>query len=132
MKRTCTWLFLVAGILGCGESRTVPVEGKIVWEDGSPAELLGYEVEAGLPESRISSRGDVQAGGTFRLGTFAPGDGAEPGQLQVAIRPIPITEIDPAPTVSIPARYHSATTSGLTIDAKRGQQNLVTLTIQRR
>ena len=27
---------LLLGLAGCGSSKTYPVEGKLVWEDGSP------------------------------------------------------------------------------------------------
>src|SRR5947209_5023568 len=72
---------VVAGLVccaGCG-SNTYPVEGKVVWADGSPiTELAGgmvqFESEKLTPN--VSARGTIQPDGTFRIGTHNPDDGA--------------------------------------------------------
>src|SRR5262245_15950666 len=115
---------------GCGQSPTVPVEGQLVWPDGSPArELAGYTVEATIEGGKVTARGDIDPEGHFRLGTFKIGDGAEPGILRVCVFPPPPIEGQPPPPVKLPARYSQPENSGLVITAERGKRNDVTLTI---
>ena len=74
---------LLAG--GCGPGMH-PVEGKVVWQDGSPAtELAGGNVIFDQPEKRISARGFIETDGTFRLSTNRPNDGAVAGEHKVSI-----------------------------------------------
>ncbi len=128
-------MIALAGLLaaiGCGDSRVVTVEGRLVWPDGSPArELAGYTVEAAVEGSKVTARGDIDKEGRFRLGTFKIGDGAEPGVLRVCVFPPPPLEGQPPPPVKLPARYAQPENSGLTITAERGKRNEVTLTIAR-
>jgi hypothetical protein len=70
---------------GCG-SGIYPVEGQIVWQDGSPAkELARGFVIFDLPEKQTSARGTIQADGSFRLTTKKPDDGALPGDYKVLV-----------------------------------------------
>src|SRR5438477_10167409 len=79
-------LLLLPLVSGCGRSGPYPVEGKVVWEDGSPAkELAMAQVVFDLPEMQISSRGSIQPDGTFRLTTYKPNDGAMPGEYKVMV-----------------------------------------------
>lgn len=125
---------LAVAAAGCGQSRTVPVEGQVVWaDDGSPArELAGYEVTATVPGSASSSRGEVDQEGKFRMSTFEVGDGVEPGEHQVSLAPAPRTEIDPPLKATLPAKYARPGTSGLTFTAERGKPNAVTLSVARK
>src|SRR5262249_22301487 len=78
-------LALVACLAGCG-SGIYPVEGEVVWKDGSPAkELQNSRVIFDLPEKQTRADGIIQADGTFRLTTNKPGDGALPGEYKVLI-----------------------------------------------
>jgi len=135
MLHTLSRIATLAGLLaavGCGSSPTVPVEGRLVWPDGSPArELEGYTVEATSEGSKTTARGEIDKEGQFRLGTFKIGDGAEPGTLRVCVFPRPPSEIEPPPPVQLPARYAQPESSGLVITAERGKRNVVTLTIAR-
>src|SRR5262245_18447007 len=88
MKR---WSWVIVAVLfavclcGCG-SGVYPVEGKVVWKDGLPAkELEGSQVVFDLLERQTSTRGIVQADGTFRLTTNKPNDGALAGEHKVAV-----------------------------------------------
>jgi hypothetical protein len=126
------WAAALAAV-GCGSSRTVPVRGQVVWDDGTPAgDLVGYTVEATVPGSAVSARGDIVADGRFSLSTFVEGDGAEPGAHQVSVAPIPRGETDPPPKTKLPARYADARKSGLTLTVERGKSNDVTLTVSRK
>ena len=76
---------LLLATAGCGGG-TYPVEGKLVWQDGSPAtELAGSQVLFEQVESNTSARGTVNGDATFRLTTHQPDDGAVPGRHQVIV-----------------------------------------------
>lgn len=74
------------GLIGCGGRSLYPVEGKVVWENGTEArELDGGLVVCESVDGAVGSRGDIQKDGSFRLGTFKPGDGARLGKHRVAV-----------------------------------------------
>lgn len=125
--------FSLLAMFGCGQSPTVPVSGQVVWEDGKPAtDLVGCNLEATLQGSKTTARGDVDAEGRFKLSTFANGDGAEPGTLEVAIFPPDRKDPDaPPPKALFPNRYQNAKTSGLTITVERGKNNVVTINLKK-
>lgn len=107
----------VAGV-GCGPRlpAVVPAEG-IVLLNGKP--LPGGFVRLVPTASRVAT-GAIGPDGRFTLGTFAAADGCVLGThgvevigpLQAGGEPASAT---PAPTVTVPARYRAAETSGLTI-----------------
>lgn len=133
MTLALTSLTIAVAAAGCGQSRTVPVRGQVIWDDGTPAgDLVGYTVESTVPGSTVSARGDVGADGHFTMSTFVQGDGAEPGTHKVSIAPIPRGETDPPPKVRLPARYADAQKSGLTFTVERGKTNDVKLTVSRK
>lgn len=111
-------LVLSLSATGCGPSRpvVVPVAG-IVTLDGKP--LAGGFVRV-VPAASRPATGVIGPDGRFTLGTFAAADGCVPGThgLEV-IGPLPAggeaAAAVPAPTVTVPARYRDAQTSGLTI-----------------
>lgn len=103
---------------GCGPRRpaVVPAAG-IVTLDGKP--LPGGFVRLVPAESRAAT-GRIGPDGRFALGTFAEADGCVPGTHGVeVIGPLPaggeMASTTPRPTVTVPARYRAAETSGLTI-----------------
>jgi hypothetical protein len=81
-----SWPGLLAGTLtaalGCGQGKTVKVEG-VVTLDGKPlpAATVTY-VPVG--DGRAAS-GRTDQDGTFRLTTFRPDDGAVPGEYKVTV-----------------------------------------------
>ena len=126
--------FLTVFLGGCG-SGTYPVEGTVVWEDGSPAkELEGSQVVFDLPEKQTSARGIIRADGTFRLSTNQPDDGALPGYHQVLIIETRKSQGGPDSTIIAPGamnvRFSDPRTSGLTATVKPGT-NKITLTVER-
>lgn len=125
--------FILLGLVlmvGCGDSRVVPVQGQFVWPDGTPADLETYVVEASVEGSKVTARASVDKEGKFTLTTFKPNDGAEPGTHQVIVVAAPRAEFEPPPRVKLPARYARPATSGLTLQVERGKPNVFTLTVQ--
>jgi hypothetical protein len=75
-----------AGFLcGCG-SGIYPVEGQVVWNDGTPAtELKNGLVIFDLPEKKTGARGTIQPDATFKLTTNTTNDGAYAGEYTVLV-----------------------------------------------
>jgi hypothetical protein len=128
-------IFLGAFLTGCGGGGPYPVEGKVVWKDGSPAkELEGSQVVFDLPEKQTSARGIILADGTFRLTTNNPNDGALAGEYKVLILETRKQQGGPdssniAPGV-IDSRFYDPRTSDLKATVKPGT-NQITLTVER-
>lgn len=142
MKKThfLHWRWVVAVfaavlVSGCGGGGPYPVEGQVVWKDGSPAtELAGSQVVFDIPEKQTSARGVVQPDGSFGVSTTKPDDGALEGQHKVAIIETRKQQGGPdssniAPGVIDP-RFYDLKTSGLTATIKPGT-NKVSLTVER-
>jgi hypothetical protein len=123
-------LLLLVAVAGCGGSKLYPVEGKIVYPDGQAAvELAGASVEFDPVEGKEGARGQVQADGSFRMGTFQPADGVVPGSYRVCIQP-PLPDLDrPVPSL-LPRRYGDFQTSGLQVTIKP-EKNPLTLIVER-
>src|SRR5689334_2800937 len=81
-----TAALLLALVAGCAANGPQPVDGLVVWDDGSPAtELATAQVVFDLPAKQTSARGSVRADGSFRLTTFKAEDGALPGDYKVMV-----------------------------------------------
>lgn len=130
-------LLFIAALSGCGSSGPYPVEGKVVWRDGTPArELAGSHVIFDLPEKQTSARGIIQADGSFRLTTQKENDGALPGKYKVLIVEAnrkargggaDPTEMEPT---KMDSRYSDPSSSDLEAEVTRGS-NKITLTVDR-
>ncbi len=121
-------------LAGCG-GNIHPVEGEVVWKDGSPArELEGSHVVFDLPEKQTSARGIIQADGTFRLTTTKPNDGALAGDHKVFIIETRKQLGGPDSTAIAPGvmdvRFFDPKTSGLEVSVKPGN-NKFTLKVER-
>ena len=118
---------------GCG-SGLAPIEGKLVWKDGTPAkELAGSQVVFEQAEKKTSSYGVIQADGSFRMTTVTPDDGVPAGTHIVAIlehRP----NANAAGTQLVPAKldlkYADLNSSGLECNVNPGTKE-VTFTLER-
>jgi hypothetical protein len=126
---------LAAFLVGCGGDGPYPVEGKVVWADGTPAtELEGALVVFDLPEKQTNAKGNVRADGTFRLTTKADGDGALAGEYKVVIVESRPPLGGPDATMMAPGhmdvKYSDPSTSDLTATVKPGT-NVVTLKVER-
>jgi hypothetical protein len=129
-----TALLVAALAGGCG-SGIHPVEGRVVWKDGTPAkELEGALVVFDLPEKQTNANGSVQADGTFRLTTKKADDGALAGEYKVLIIERRKAGGGPDPTEMAPGhmdvRYSDPSTSDLRATVKPGT-NVITLTVER-
>ena len=129
-------LLLAAALSGCGGAGPHPVEGTVVWEDGSPAkELVNALVIFDLPEKQTSARGNVQADGSFRLTTNKKDDGALAGEYKVLIvevgrRPMGGPDGTQLAPVAMDPRYSDPSTTTLTATVKPGT-NPIKLTVAR-
>src|SRR5258708_3953869 len=82
--RTLIFIAMFGSITGCGGMGQV--DGKLVWEDGSPArELEGSDVIFESAAKQLNARGGGEANGGFQLRPEKPGDGAPIGDYQIAI-----------------------------------------------
>jgi hypothetical protein len=139
MRRTWyqpTTILLSAILVSGCSSGIYPVEGQVVWKDGSPAkELAGSQVVFELEEANTSARGTVQADGSFRLTTNKPDDGALPGEhkvivMEVGLKPLGGPDASAIAPGVMDSRFSDLSTSDLTAEVKPGT-NRVTLTVER-
>ncbi len=117
-------------LTGCG-SKTYPVDGQVVFEDGAPArELAGYYIMFQAEDGKTGATGLIKPDGSFSVGTFNEGDGALRGKQRVAIAP-PAPEVHkPRLPLSIPARYGDFNTSELEVEIKP-QSNQLKIQVER-
>jgi hypothetical protein len=117
---------MLANFAGCGAGgppTTTPVSGVVTF-DGQP--LTGGTItfismaESGKGVVSRPAVGVLGAEGKYTLSTFAPGDGAIPGDYQVVVvsdegvpSPEEFAEKNAKVKSAIPAGYNSPTTSGL-------------------
>jgi hypothetical protein len=125
----------VLAVTGCGPSYA-PVEGKVVWEDDTPAtELAGGVVQLEPPENGIGGRGTIGPDGSFKLGTEREGDGVIPGEYRAGVaenRPV-LRETDDGAVLAPPKmdpKFGDWQASGLKVVVTRGS-NTVTLKVSR-
>lgn len=131
MIRFCTVFIPLVFIIGCGSSKTYPINGTVVFTGETiPAkELAGHNVtiEPEAPNGegkKHSGSGLIGADGKFKISTFELNDGAVPGKHKVAITP-PVQSGDgPAAKPLIPSRYGDLGTSGLIITVEAGKPDV--------
>lgn len=120
--RRYSFLVLVMGVGGCNSNPpTAPVEGKVLF-DGEPLQFgrVMFQNTAGGPPAI----GEISSDGTFKMSTFADGDGATLGDHRVRITcytmqdPSKASESGPMGdslgALLIPKKYTSLGASGLT------------------
>jgi hypothetical protein len=117
---------------GCGRGVSlVPVAGRVTL-DGSPLETGAVMIQ---PKAGPAAQAKIAADGTFRLGTFKPGDGAIPGAATVRVTcrkelTQPGVETAYGPSM-IPEKYTQFDTSGITVDITDGMPPLEVLLLSR-
>jgi hypothetical protein len=112
---------MIGAIAGCSESierpKTLPVRGKVTYKGQPvPKGTVTFQPDQGQP-----AVGELQDDGSYRLTTFAPGDGALPGHHRVFIiantaDPTKMPGSSPGwtpPKDLVPKKYNTAETSGL-------------------
>jgi hypothetical protein len=111
------------------------VEGQVVWKDGTPAKnLAGSLVFFELPEKKTSSRGSIQADGSFQLTTTKANDGAPAGEhtvliIEVGRKSLGGPDSSAIAPGKIDTRYATPATSDLRATVKPGT-NKITLTVE--
>jgi hypothetical protein len=133
------WTALAAAglLMGCvGGAGPYPVDGTVVWEDGSPAKELHLgSVVFDLPEKRISARGMIQPDGTFRLTTNKADDGALVGKHKVMViegarRSLPGGDGTQLAPGHMDSMYSDPATTDLTATVEP-RKNVIKLTVKR-
>jgi hypothetical protein len=126
---------LLSLFAGCSSGGVYPVQGQLVWKNGSPAiELVGTLVFFEQPDKQLSARGQVAADGSFRLTTNKENDGAAAGEHIVLLVEIGRKHLGgPDSTLLAPgkidSRYSTHSTSDLKATVKPGT-NKITLTVE--
>jgi hypothetical protein len=108
-------LLTLAGAFGCGGRKLYPVQGRVLFPDGTPLTGGWVVFEPVEPAADVSVRGRIQTDGSFRLGTFRDDDGALVGRYRaLVVPPLPpkLDERHPPPP-PIHARFRSFDTSAL-------------------
>jgi hypothetical protein len=110
-------------LTGC-ESRfpkTVPVSGKVTWQGRPlPDGMVAFiPTTTGEGHPTRSAGGEIGAEGTYRLSSYRPNDGAQPGEYRVTVTSYSSRsrrgDVDVKQTISrIPERYGKPSESGLT------------------
>lgn len=121
-------VILIAACLlatACGRRITlVPAEGRVTL-DGKPIDCGGIMVQ---PRSGPAAQARIESDGTFRLGTFEPGDGAIPGPATVRVicrKEVSRPDAEQAYGPSlIPEKYSQFETSGITVEIEAGMKPL--------
>ncbi len=131
-----SWRLWLGGLIllaGCRPSSSnpdvVPVTGTVTYR-GQPV----AEANVVFQSSQQGSFGVTDLQGRFRLQTFAPNDGAMPGDYVVLISKVKITPPEfeeddpryvppPPPKYLVPQKYSDPRTSGLKASVVRGEAN---------
>lgn len=117
---------VVAGVLGCTKSDTVPVTGTVTFK-GQPADQTHVIFN---PTTGRVAEGVTDSTGKFSLSTIKPNDGALPGEYMVTLGewypPDKPPKMPPAGQ-GLPTRfarkYTDPATSPLKVTVERGKKN---------
>jgi hypothetical protein len=118
-------LAFLAGVAGCGSGR-YPVNGRVVYEDGSPLTEGMVVGETTGGEARVMAQGSVRSDGTFSWGTQRPGDGALPGKYRVVVLPRAVGELEASQgkVPDVDPKFSKPETSGIDFEVKAGRNEL--------
>lgn len=129
----CT-LIPCAMLLGCnsGRLKTYPVEGKVVFANGTPVKVGTVETKS--VQHGVQATGSIGLDGSFTLSTYQPNDGAVAGEHRcVVVQFIQLEEIPnyrPS-TMGVVHRKHSTySTSELSFTIQSNGPNEVKLVVQ--
>lgn len=129
------WICILAVLMlvGCnsGKLKTYPVQGQVVFEDGSPVKVGTVETKA-FGKS-VQATGSIATDGSFTLTTYRENDGAIAGEHEVVIvQFIPIEEIPnyrPSTMGVVHRKHASYSTSGLTMKVVPDRENKIKLVV---
>jgi hypothetical protein len=111
-------LLALTAATGCGRVK-YPVDGKVAYKDGSPCTGGLVVFESFDPEVKTSSRGHIQADGTFFMSTHHERDGVPEGRYRVSVTPL--IGVPGAGGTPIHEKYWAPTTSPLEYTVVRGK-----------
>jgi hypothetical protein len=102
------------------------VQGKVTFADGKPVTEGTVVFERKGEGSPVTARGEIEADGSYRLGTDKPGDGAPAGLYRVLVAPKydPNAVDRPAKPPPFDPRYADFKTSGLEFEVKSGHNDI--------
>ncbi|MEX0819210.1 MAG: hypothetical protein WD070_06445 [Pirellulaceae bacterium] len=132
--RIAVLLLLSVGGIGCSNDRlpTYPVQGRVVFSDGSPVHTGSIELKS--REHGVQARGNIAADGSFQLTTYKQNDGAVEGTHDcVVVQLVMVEELSnftPSTEGVVDARYGSYSKSGLECEVSPAKQNVVTITLE--
>jgi hypothetical protein len=118
---------------GCnsGQLKTYPVQGQVVFKDGSPVKVGLIETKAVGKD--VQATGSIAKDGTFSLTTYRENDGAIAGEHKlVIVQMIPVEDIPnyrPSTMGVVNRKYASYNTSGLTMTIVPNGENKIKLVI---
>jgi hypothetical protein len=119
---------------GCSNQQmpTYPVQGRVIFPDGSTAHLGNIEFQS--LDYPIRAHGIIQPDGSFQLTTYTENDGAIAGRHRCAIAQVVIVEDVPhfRPSLEgvIDPRFGSYSTSGLEYDIQKTERNFLTVVVE--
>lgn len=115
------WAALVSlaliGASGCGSQTRFPVSGRVSYKDGKPV-TAGFVIFEPVNQ-KSGARGEIQADGSFRLGTHRENDGAMEGEYKVLIAPPPLPEEGKQRVSAIHAKYQNLQSTPLKFTVTR-------------
>ncbi|HXG09605.1 MAG TPA: hypothetical protein VNK04_07430 [Gemmataceae bacterium] len=106
-----------------------PVEGRVVYRDGTPFTQGLVVFEPLEADVRVSAIGEIHKDGTFRLGTYSETDGVPEGRYRVLVVP-PMPAGESSKPLPIDVKYIRLETSPLEYTVVRGK-NEVTFEVDR-
>jgi hypothetical protein len=128
------WIALLALIAGgCTGNRVYPVEGKVIFKDGTPYVGGGQVNFEPMDKTvRTAARGILKADGTFRMGTYQDTDGVPEGRYRVVVVPTPPRSLRRPPPDWPPfhKRYSQPDKSKLEFDVTAGP-NAFTIVVEK-
>jgi hypothetical protein len=105
------------GASGCGSETLFTVSGRVTYKDGKPV-TAGLVIFEPLSQ-KISARGEIQADGSFQLGTYRDNDGALEGEYKVLVAPPPLPEEGKRRRPPIHPKYRSLESTPLHFTVSR-------------
>jgi len=125
----CIGLVFLSSLAGCRpahELETAPVRGTVALD----GKLMSGGSVIFVPERGRGATGSIAADGTYTVGTYEEADGAVVGRHKVAVFPShnvsEFEELDVRPS-KFPARYENVVSSGIEVDVKPGEENVLDL-----
>lgn len=132
--RLVSLLLLCIGSSGCSSDRlpTYPVQGRVVFSDGSPVHTGSIELKS--REHGVQARGTIAGDGSFQLTTYEPNDGAVAGTHDcVVVQLVMVEELDnftPSMAGIVDPRFGAYSQSGLKCEVYAESDNAVTITVE--